>query len=887
MTALPFAATRLARSALAGANGPALRPLCLHCRAPQQYLRGGLTAIASGPRRYLNIHWGNKENVPNVKVRKTKRQQLIEAGRKGDGIAAPKMTHEELRQMYASELFVFRTDVAAGNVALAMQALDNLIELEILQPQDTCDLAQALHQAYRAKRLEKPTVKNYIKTIVDCLRTGQLPTHYLAQVHVLSTLKEMEEWRLGNEYWAWLKMQGTQYLDARVFGAVIEYLVYQGAPLKDLEELHQLALEKYSKIEDGGGGLHHRATRLMLLQGILTARVIHHDWKGAYELLDICTRLHPTQVPSRIYELFLLNRPPEEGYLVFMMACRAGTKLSTRTVTFLSTNYWKHTNDAKGTIRIFLAHIAIGGHIESQILNKIIFCLLGRLPEAPKPPEPLESLSASSPASPGLSVEEERVEAEKWQEWDRKMTEYQEAVNPMFDTIRRAIELFRLMGVEPGVITYNTIISQASRRHLRNIVVASMAEINSLPVPEDQSTTEATLRVALTAFGDLRDKEGLKKTWERLTDFRRTYLRDVYKFKDGRTWAGRRPGWSDKGRDHDLISWKSLIRAGFNAGIKPYVLEQLQRYENEFDVNLARELRQEIASCEGRIRKSFRLQQAAAAEGDAKATVEPPRQHNKFIPRADFAGLKVEVEEYNRLFELMEKVFKSPVMYDFSSLDLVDLKALGLPEMTAQDVEDLKPVYEHFQTNMPRNPYLTATHDPKTDLAGLMLTEKQLKQQQEEESQKKDGTDGQLAEGQWGESRSITGYTVNQLRFENWLTINRLLFLADKIQITRKWKPTYLGVKDVTNGAVRREAHARSLIERMEGLQGAELESAMLVARLELVGNPEVDTKEVDTKEVDTKVVDAKEVDTKEVDTKEGSDEAAATAGSEVQTASA
>ncbi|KAJ6262632.1 hypothetical protein Dda_3444 [Drechslerella dactyloides] len=836
MSALPFAATRLARSALAGTNGSALRPLCLHCRVPQQHLRSNLE-VATGQRRYLKITWGNKEHVPHVRTRKGQRQKLIEAGRKGEGIAAPKMTQDELRDLYSSELFVFRTDVAAGNVPLAMQALENLTELEVLGPRDTCDLAQALHQAYRSKKLEKPTVKNYMKTIIEYLKAGRLPTHYMAQVHVLSTLKEMEEWRLGNEYWGWLKLQGTQYLDARVFGAVIEYLVYQGAPLKELENLHQLALEKYSTVEDDGGGMHHRATKLMLLQGILTARVIHGEWKGAYELLDICTRLHPTQVPSRIYELFLLNRSPEEGYLVFLMACRAGTKLSTKAVTFLSTNYWKCTNDTKGILRIFLAHLAAGGKMEPQVLNKIIFCLLGRLPDAPQPPEPLESLSASSTTGPTLTVEEERVNAEKWQEWDRKMTEYQEAVNPMFDTIRRAIELFRLVGIEPGVITYNTIISQASRRHLRNIVVASMAEAETLAEPVDENIKEANLRVALTAFGDLRDKEGLKKTWEQLTDFRRAYLRDRYKFMDGRTWTGKRRAWTSAARDHDLISWKSLIRAGFNAGMKPYVLEQLQRYENEFDSSLSQDIRTEIARCEGRVQKSFRLQKET--ESDAKAAVEPPRMSNAFIPGADFAGLKAEVEEYNHLLELMEVVYKSPVMYEFSTLDLIDLKALGLPEMTAQDVEDLKPVYEHFQTNMPRNPYLTATHDPKTDLAGLMLTEKQLKAQQKEKEAKTEQTPGE-----WGEVRSLTGYTANQLRFENWLTINRLLFLADKIQITRKWRPTRLGVKGVTSGQVRREARARELIERMEGLQGAELEAAMLQARLDLVGDVEGDAKE-------------------------------------------
>ncbi|KAF3906085.1 hypothetical protein ABW21_db0208246 [Orbilia brochopaga] len=847
MTALPFAATRLARSALAGANGPALRPLCRHCHIPQPHVRSGLV-VAPGSRRYLNIQWGSKKHVPAVKPRKSKRQQLIDAGRKGEGIAAPKMTQEELRKVYASELFVFRTDVAAGNVPLAMQALGNLVELDILQPQDTCDLAQALHQAYRSRALEKRTVVPYLRTIIDYLRAGQLPTHYLAQVHVLSTLKEMESWPLGNEYWGWLKQQGTQYLDARVFGAVIEYLVYQGAPLQELENLHQLALEKYSKIEDSGGGLHHRATRLMLLQGMLTARVIHNDWKGAYELLDICTRLHPTQTPSRIYELFLHNRSPEEGYLVFMMACRAGTKMSTKTVTFLSTNYWKLTNDAKGTLKLFLAHLATGGKMEGQVLNKIIFCLLGRLPEAPRPPEPLESLSATSSPSPTLSVEEERLEAEKWQEWDRKMTEYQEAVNPMFDTIRRTIEMFRLMGVQPSTVTYNTIISQASRRHLRNIVVASLAESSMLPEPADERVVEANLRVALTAFGDLRDKEGLVRTWEKLTEFRRNYLRDIYRLQDGRTWtAGRRPGFKDEGRDHTLMSWKALIRAGFSAGMKPYILEQLKKYEEEFDEELNKALQREISGCQGRIEKNLLLQRQAA-EGQKPVVQEQLFSSNKFVPKTDLAGLKTEVEEYNHLLDLMETVFKSPVMYDFSSLDLIDLKQLGLPEMTAQDVQDLKPVYEHFQTNMPRNPYLTATHDPKTDLAGLMLSEKQLKEQQED-AQKNEGAKATQSEGQWGESRSITGYTINQLRFENWLTINRLLFLAEKVQGPRRWKTSYLGVKDVTSGVVRREEHARRLIERMQGLQGVELEKAMVQARVELVSPPRADPQDVVSQE--------------------------------------
>ncbi|KAK6519796.1 hypothetical protein TWF506_000090 [Arthrobotrys conoides] len=879
MTALPSATrplTRLAQSSSLITRSNAVQSLCYRCQvlalkdSPAQLFIAG-----QSQRRYLNIKWGSKDHVPGVKARKGKRQRLIEAGKK-TSMGAPQLTTDELKDTYAPELFVFRSDIASGNINAAMQSLTNLIELGILRNSDSHNLAQALHEVYRSKTLPKKTVIEYLTTVIDYLKSGQLPKHYLAHVHILSTLKEAEEWSLGNEYWNWLKDQNLEHLNARVFGAVIEFLAYQGAPLEDLENLYSLALEKFSKAEDAGGGTQHRATSLTLVQGIITARVLNQDWRGAYEALDVVTRLHPTQVPTRIYELLILNRPVREGYLVFLMACRAGTKLNGKTLMWVISNWWKSTMDEKGVLQLVLAHLAIGGKPSVILLNKVIFGLLGRLPEAPEPPAPLGSLVKSElEGMDERTAEEKEKESKEWEEWDKKMEEYQAAVNPMFGTIRRTIELFDGVNVDPDIITYCNIISQAARRHLRQIVAAAMREIDSTVRSGKGVIDEAPYRVILGACGSLADQEGVKKAWEGLVEWRKQYLQETMgaRYRPDRVWTG---VMKEGSRDHELMSWKALIRAGFEAGMKPYILEQLNKYQNQFSSRLTSEIRLELVRREGSLQKSLKdeAEMLATAVKTGQDSVDtssnplrkPARIIATGVPQTNYTELRAEVEEYNKVLDVLEKVIRSVVAYDFSTLD-IDLGILGIPEMTEDDVGQLKEVYEHFQKNMPRNPFLTATHDPKTDLAGLQLSsEKREVSGKEEEVEAGEVTETEAKEegvqipeekenrkwkrvpdddGSWGERRSVTGYSINQLRFENWISINRLLYLAEKGPNWREKNGG--GVKGLVQGFNRREIKAKAVIKEVEGLEGRQWEEGVLSLRATLVGgkaksaNPELD----------------------------------------------
>ncbi|KAF3935464.1 hypothetical protein ABW20_dc0108966 [Dactylellina cionopaga] len=820
MTALPSASRslqRLTQTALARSNGSSLPSLCYRCQAlglphdPTTSL-----AVAQSQKRFINIKWGSKTHVPKVAGRKGKRQRLIDLGQKHNPLQAPKLTNDEIKEVYAPELFVFRSDLSAGNISQAMTSLVNLVELGILRPMDSLSLAQALHHAYRSRRISKATMLNYMNTLIGYLKSGELPTHYFAQVHVLSTLKEAEEWDMGNDYWGWLKTKGLDFLDARVFGAVIEFLAYQGAPLAELEELYALSLEKFSKQQDEGGGMQHRATSLTLIQGISTARVLNADWRAGYEGLDVAARLHPTQVPTRLYEVFVFNRPVKEAYLIFLMACRAGTKLSIKNLMWLINNWWKGTGDVRGMLQLLLAHLSIGGQVGTETMGKMIFVFLGRLPEAPEPPAPLSTLVKAELGATGtgdseVSPEEAEKERKAWEEWDRRMEEYQEAVNPMFECIRQTIELFQNMSIEPSVSTYCNIISQASRRHLKQIVVAAMRELEG-KVRTGAEMEESSWRVMLNAYGFLADQDGVRRTWDALTNWRRNYLRTTMKATDGRTWKNL--GEEDlEARNHELISWKALIRACFDVNMKPFILEQLRKYEREFGERLTREIRWELHRREGDFQKARKSEvemlHDAVVQGKDAITTASPKTNAIAVP-ADYKALKTEIQSYRQMLDAMVKVIKSPVAYEFSTLNL-DLGILGVPPMSDEDLREMKEVYEHFQRNMPRNPFLTASNDPKMDLAGI--------QKKVEES--KNG-DREAQGGAWGEERSVTGYTINQLRFENWLTINRLLYLAGK---PTKFVELHLGVKGVRSGAVRREEKAKLAIERYNSLKDREVKN--------------------------------------------------------------
>lgn len=376
-----------------------------------------------------------------------------------------------------------------------MFSYPQLRDVGILTSHDVSNLARQLHTHYRLDRVDKEVLP-HVKTLITDIQNGKVPGNPLASVHILSCLKEMEEFDLANDFWKWLEPQNEDHTDARVYGAAIECLAYQGTALDVMEDLYTEALERYSDstvatvARDTGKG-----TRIMLFQGIITARLLHGDWEAAYEGFDICIRLYPTLTPPRIYELIIYERSVKEAYIAFLMACRAGTPPKPTVLTPLLKQLWSETGDVRAMIRALYAFVGSGGKTSFQHLNSLIGGVFGTIGQVPK-------------------------NARSGEEWDEVYA------NAMTFT-RNLISAFAKAGVQPSLSTFNTIITLGGKLERMDLVYGGLKELASAGMEPNI----ITYRIILNAFGELKEAESVRQSWADLCSAK-AELGTPFDFKD-------------------------------------------------------------------------------------------------------------------------------------------------------------------------------------------------------------------------------------------------------------------------------------------------------------------------------------------------------------------
>lgn len=385
-----------------------------------------------------------------------------------------------------------------------MHSYSQLRDVGVLTPDDIANLARQLHTRYRIDRAKLDIVPNIITLIKD-MTSKKIPGHPLASVHILGTFKEMEEFERANNFWVWLVDQNEEYCDARVYGAAIESFAYQGETLDVMEKMYTEAIERYANnviplvSRDTGKG-----TRLMLFQGIITARLLHGDWQAAYEGFDICVRLYPTTTPSRLYELIIYERPVKEAYIVLLVACRAGTPPKPTVLTPLLKQLWIETGDLKAMIRALYAYVGAGGKPSFHHLNSVIGAILSGVGTVSKV--------------------------------DRTGKKYDDAYANALSFIRDLIEAFGHAGVPPSLSTFNTIVSLGGKLGRVDLVYGGLKEMAAARL--DPSLI--TYRVILNSFGELYDAEAVVTSWKDLCNAKAESL-EPWDMKDLRALIRVRP----------------------------------------------------------------------------------------------------------------------------------------------------------------------------------------------------------------------------------------------------------------------------------------------------------------------------------------------------------
>ena len=246
----------------------------------------------------------------------------------------------------------FRQACEIQNVQHLMDLYPTLLKARVLDSYDSRRITQTLHVRIRNASADskRSDIFPFVERITADIRRGALKPNHYAFVHLFGIYKDCQRFNEGYELWQWLVQQDERYVSQAAYGAAIELMAYGGImKLPDLENLYADGLKRFpgtfaeyhlspdAIVPDRAQPTAIAGIPTILLQGILTARILARDWKKAYLALDTVLRLYPTQTPPRYFELFMTERPLAEAYSAYLLACRAGIKLKPTHVTVLLT----------------------------------------------------------------------------------------------------------------------------------------------------------------------------------------------------------------------------------------------------------------------------------------------------------------------------------------------------------------------------------------------------------------------------------------------------------------------------------------------------------------------------------------------------------------------
>lgn len=505
------------------------------------------------------------------------------------------------------------------------------------------------------------------------MRERRLPPHTAASVHLISFFKEAKQFDKGASFWEWVSQQNEDCVDAAVYGAAIEMKTAEGeASLEDLEDMYTEALSRFpgsfaeyhlspeAVVPDRGQPTTLNGLPMSLLQGIMTARVSHGDWRNAYLGLDTALRLFPTQVPTRMFELFMLERPLSEAYTIFLMACRSGVILRPDRLTTLLNRLVKaqlrqrisvHFSIIEAMLNALHAYVGAGGRIAGPHVGVLLKGFETILPDR----------------SNGAS------------DIDQAETE-----NFVVDFARQIPALFAQVDVPITMASFGILITMAGKANRPEMVTGILRSI----VQNGNVVDPILYRTALIAAGQMRNEDLVTRIWE-------TLVHDA----------------ESQGDTLDSKDWLGLARAVRRTNQMSFIEEQMAKLSHA-------------------ITKDTRERVQRALE-----TPEPERRAPQ--EQLDSTTIDIHLQQLQSRMMLMIELIQAQEVQDFHE-EPVPMAVQHRPSLGPE--EDLREIYDELTTN----PGQSASAEKEAE---AIITS--------------------------------TGIPFNELRYENWKTINKLLVEAE------------------------------------------------------------------------------------------------------------
>ena len=413
-------------------------------------------------------------------------------------------------------------------------------------------------------------LQDAIDIVLDDMMHKRIPPHSHATTVFLNFYKDSKQFDQGKQFLSRVARKDEEYMTAPTYGAAIELLAVAGEPLSTLEEMFT-AGQKHSPglfteyhlspnaiVQDRSQPSVVPGTSMNLLKGIITARLLHRDWRGAYLALDTAFRLHAYQVPSDMIGVFLSERPLKESYKVFLMACRSGnivdgSHLMTLLVCLADAQHTRNEPPSNAVLanamaNAVYAYYSAGGSPNILHMNALIRGVLGSLLSG-------TNYGETSPATHTKPQDHEQLPLEKAKE---------------------VLELLEVLQLSATTATFNTIISIAGQLKSQTLIDYSLRELKDRRL----EMNEITLRTILNTAGDLSNTRLIETTWESLVEVSLAQSQRV--------------------SPENIKDWKALIRAGCKAGHLSYVEAQLSQHRESMDSGVAKQAARELQREVGR-----------------------------------------------------------------------------------------------------------------------------------------------------------------------------------------------------------------------------------------------------------------------------------------------
>lgn len=191
--------------------------------------------------------------------------------------------------------------------------------------------------AQSALKASHDTAVEFARRLAADVRTGKVDHEPTKVEDLLIAFLLTGDFEHGVEFWSWWREHGESSPQGSVvYGAAISLLAHQGRPLAELEAVYGEALTRFpgdfaayhlshnAILADRSGSVTIKGVSQLLINGIVEARVLRGDSRGAYLGLDTAMRLIPVLNPFRLFSPYLRERPLLEAYTVLAIKYRSG-----------------------------------------------------------------------------------------------------------------------------------------------------------------------------------------------------------------------------------------------------------------------------------------------------------------------------------------------------------------------------------------------------------------------------------------------------------------------------------------------------------------------------------------------------------------------------------